>query len=438
LIKKISFIFLISLISQVFSIFALSYIIKKEVNNDFVEKIALLESAFSIITSVLAFGILQIATRDIVKSKDWRNIVTDTQNTRMSFALILLLIGFILYLITSNFIFLLLVISPFIAHNVNYALYAKGYSTYATIASSLRLLIPSLLLMIFGYFNFFSNTYYLIFFLISLLVSSVFSNFFLENKPTYRFKVSFYKKYLETLKIGITDLAIVFLETGILFFAAFFYEELEISNTYLVLKIYVLVKGVQRLVFQIFYNELVNSQKVVLFNKIIFIIGFFYFIISFNYNEDFLFFLFSKSNYSLIINFKILGFSLLIGSILLASIARTLVLKNDKVYIKSYTFSLVIAFICMILISYTNWKLIGISLSLLIGEIVLFLFIFINIKKDFDIKKYYIFMFFHVFLFLVFLICKLNFNLFHSIIVSIIIEFLYIIFFLFFNKKHFF
>lgn len=438
MLKKIIYIFFLSILTQLFSVFSLSYIIKNGADNNFIENIALLDSAFAIITTVLAFGILQIATRDIVGNENWKSIVKETQEDRSSFAIVLLIIGIVLYLITFNNLFLILTIAPLISSNVNYALYAQGYSIYATIASSIRILIPSIALLLFGYYQNYSNFSYFIIFIISLLFSSQASIYFLKTTNNFKFKRDFYKKYIRKINIGITDLAIIFLEMGILFFAAFFYTDLAISNSYMILKIYVLIKGIQRLIFQIFYNELTNNEKVIFYNKIIFLVGFVFFIISFNYSHEFLYFVFSKNDEIIVTNFKILGFSLLIASILLASMARTLVLKKDKIYIQSYNYALISTIFCMILFSFTSYKSYGISLSLLMGEFVLFTSFFIKIRSDYNINNYLFFFLFQIVLLVIYTIIKFYFTFTLSIVLTLTIQFFYCFYFLFYNKKQIF
>lgn len=438
MIKKFSLIIIFSLVAQLLSVFSISYIIRKGATDSFIEVIALLDSSFTIITSILAFGILQIATREIVINKEWKIIVVETQNSRMTFAIIISIIGIVLFFFTKDNIFLTLLTSPLIAHNVNYVLYAKGKSLYATAASITRIILLSIVLIICGYFLNFSIVQYFIFFIFSLFIFSSLSNYFLGLNLSYKFTSDFYKPYLKSFKIGITDLAIVFLETGILFFAAFFYRENFISLTFLILKIYVLIKGLQRLVFQAFYNELANPVKVELFNKIIFTIGFVFFIISFNYSNEFLQFLFSKNDENLVLNFKILGITLLIGSVLFASIARTLVLKKDREYTISFILSLIVSFMVMVLFSFSNYESIGISLSLLIGEIILFISFYYFIWKDFKIKNYFTFYSFHIFLFVVYYFLNQFLILPFSIIISIFIEIIWLSFFAYQNKNQFF
>lgn len=436
MIKKIFSVFLVTLLAQILSIFSISYIYNRNPDESFLNTIAILDSTFSIVTSVLAFGMLQITTRNIVTNKEWEKEVSETQNIRMSFAFYISILSLILYIFLEKPLFLYFTTSIFIANNVNYALYGLGKSLQASVSSSLRLIINALGLLLMGYFCVYNSLFYFILFSITILITSIYSNFLLKAKFQFKLINDFYKSYLITFKIGITDLAIVFLlDTGILFFADFFYEEHAITNAYIVLKIYLLIKGVQRLVFQTFYNELVNIKKVILLNKIIFIIGVVYFVATVLYTNEVASFIFGKISESALLNFKISGFSVIISSILLASIPRTLVIKNDKIYFNSFVLSLFFLLSSMIILSFTRYKDNGIFIALLIGEFVLFLSFFIGIRKDLKIRKYKKFYLMNFLLLVVYFLLNKYLVTEFAILVSIVINVVYGFYFIFFNKK---
>ena len=116
--------------------------------------------------------------------------------------------------------------------------------------------------------------------------------------------------------------------------------------------------------------------------------------------------------------------------------ARTLIIKNDKTYIRSYLLSFVFSFVTMIVLSYSKIDNYGISISLLVGELVLFLSFFIGIYKEIFVKKYILVLLKFGILFIsYFLISKI----FKEQVLFIIIIFsqLFIVaFFLFQNKKN--
>jgi len=126
LIKKFTFVFFLTLISQLISIFSISYIVKGNATSSFIEFVSMLDSSYVLINTILSFGIIQIATREIVVVDNWKKVVENTQNIRMTFSLVLFVLGLILYFLTENLYFFTFTLSPLIALNINYLFYAKG------------------------------------------------------------------------------------------------------------------------------------------------------------------------------------------------------------------------------------------------------------------------------------------------------------------------
>ncbi len=434
MIKKFSIVFSLTLISQLISLFAISFVVKRNASDLFIKNIALLDSSYVLITTIISFGIIQIASREIVINKNWEKVVEKTQNTRLNLSYLLFAIGLLSYFITKKNYFLTFLFSPLIALNVNYFFYAKGKSQIAARNSSIRIIILSLTLICFGVFQFFSISIYLISFIIGLSYIAIESNSLLKSKINFKINLYFYKEYSKNIGVGVTDLAIIFLEFGILFFASFFYNDTFLSEAYLIIKIITLLKGFQRMIFQVFYDQLLDKEKVYFLDQIILFVGFSFLSISFYFSEDILMLLFSKNNIVLKNNLILYSFAVFIASIILSAMARTLILKNDKTYVRSYFLSLVFSFLTMVLLSYTNLNKYGISIALLVGEVVLFFSFFIDIWKDIFFKKKLINILKFSFLFFAYYITSIFFKqsvLFLFIVISLLII---VVFFAKYNK----
>jgi hypothetical protein len=390
LIKKFSYVFLLTLISQIISLLSLSYVVKRNATDSFLEFVALLDSSYLLLNTVLSFGIIQIATREIVLAEKWEKVVADTQNIRLNFSVFLLFFGIVLLLITKNYYFLVFLFSPLIALNVNYLFYAKGKSQVAIKNASIRSIILSFSLIFLGFFEYFSNKIYFVLFVLGLIYVAVASNYESQTKIKYKINTNFFRKYSKSIWIGITDLAIIFLEFGILFFASFFYSDTVVAEAYILIKIITIVKGFQRMIFQVFYDQLIQKAKAFLLDQVIFFIGFSFFVISFFFSKEIFQILYSKNNTIFQENALFLSIALLIASFILASTARTLIVKKDKIYIRSYLLSFALSFITMVVMSYSKSNNYGISIALLVGEFALFLSFFFGIYKDIDVKKYII------------------------------------------------
>lgn len=402
MIKKFTNVFILTLISQIISLLSLSYIIKRNATDSFLEFIALLDSSYLIINTLLSFGIIQIASREIVVSEKWETVLAETQNIRLNFSYFLLLFGVLLLLITKNDYFLVFLFSPLIALNVNYLFYANGRPQVATKNASIRSFILSFSLIFLGFFEYFSNKIYFCLFVLGLIYVAFASNYESQTKIKYKINTAFFSKYSKSIWIGITDLAIIFLEFGILFFATFFYRDTIVAEAYILIKIVTIVKGFQRMIFQVFYDQLIQKAKAFLLDQIILFIGFSFFVISFFFSNEIFQILYSKNNTLLNQNALFLSIALLIGSFILASMARTLIIKKDKIYIRSYIWSFILSFFTMLVMSYSKLNIYGISIALLVGEFALFLSFFISIYKDIDIQKYSINILKYCFLFFIY------------------------------------
>lgn len=435
MIKKFTFVFLLTLISQIISLFSISYVVKRNATVSFIEFVALLDSSYLLINTILSFGIIQIATREIVVADKWKKVVEHTQNIRINFSYVLFILGLVMYLTTKNYYFLAFLLSPLVALNVNYVFYAKGKPQVATTNASIRLFILSFSLIFLGAFQYFSNGIYLLFFILGLLYVAFVSNSVSKTRVNFKIKPTFFKEYSKSIGVGLADLAIIFLEFGILFFATFFYEDTIVAEAYILIKIITLIKGFQRMIFQVFYDQLIEKEKAFFLDQIILFTGFSFFTLTFFFSKEILILLYSKNDLILQSNFILFSLALLIASIILASMARTLIIKNDKTYTRSYLLSFIFSFLTMIALSYSKINNYGISISLLVGELTLFLSFFVGIYKEIFVTKNIIILIkYSVLLLSYYLISKIFKE--QVLIIIIILSQLFIAtYFLFQNKK---
>lgn len=435
MIKKFTYVFSLTFICQLLSLFSISFIVKKHATEDFIEFVALLDSSTVLITTILSFGIIQITSREIVTSMEWKKVIENTQNIRINFSYVLSFIGLLLYVITKKYYFLSFLFSPLIALNVNYVFYAKGMAPLAVKNSSIRLIILSLSLICLGIFEFFSKDIYLFFFILGLTYVAFISNSLLETTINFKIDPYFFKGYSKSIGVGITDLAIIFLEFGILFFASFFYNTTIVSGAYILIKIITLVKGFQRMIFQVFYDQLIYKEKVYFLDQIILFVGYSFFMLSFFFSKEILNLIYSKNSTIFCNNFIFFSLALLIGSIILTAMARTLIIKKDKTYIRSYFLSLLLSSLTMVLLSYSKINYYGISIALLVGELVLFLSFFCGIWEDIFLKKKIIVFVKYIILFLFYYLISKLFQQQILFFIIIIIQLTIAVIFLFQNKK---
>lgn len=435
MLKKLFIIAIIVAIGHLLSVFSISFIVKRGVDNVFLENITNIESALALIISIIAFGLQQITTRDIVVSEHWESILKDTQTARFTLGILLALFGIVTFFLTGTDYYLIFLVSPVIAYVSDYALYAKGLAVEGSFISLIRVGIPSLSLIFMGLFEWYSiGTYYIIIFLTFAIVVYI-SNKLLNFKINIKASKSFYALYAQNVNIGLTDISITVLQLGILTIAAPFYNDQIVTDTFLVIKIYVLLKGVQRLIFQAFYKDLVSLDKSILIDKLIFISGFIFFTACILYPLELIELFYSKAYFRIEILFKIIGIAALISSILIASSARALLLKREREYTFSYILSMIITILTVIFLSLTKTGYLGIVIAILAGELTLFLCFTYFLRSELQFKKRAIFYLSFLIMFFIFFLLKMNFTFIYSSISILSILLVYGCYYIYTNKE---
>ncbi|MFC4722877.1 hypothetical protein ACFO5O_11130 [Geojedonia litorea] len=435
MLKKLLIIALIVATGHFLSVFSISFIVKRGVDAVFLENVTNIESTLALIIAIIAFGLQQITTRDIVVSQNWKLILEKTQAARFTLGILLALFGILAFLVTETNFYLIFLVSPIIAYVSDYALYARGLAIEGSFISLIRVTLPSLALILMGIVECYSiGTYYIIIFITFAVVVYV-SNKILNFKIKLNADRHFYKLYAKNVNIGLTDITITVLQLGILSIATPFYKDQIVTDTFLVLKIYVLLKGVQRLIFQAFYKDLVSLDKSLLIDKLIFISGFVFFVICTLYPSELIELIYSKEYFRIEILFKIIGVAALVSSVLIASSARTLLLKREKEYTFSYILSLIITIISVLLFSFNYYGDSGIALSILAGELTLFFCFSFFLKTEFQFKKRFMFYLPFLFMFLIFFLLKENFTFLYSSILTLLILIIYGCYYIYTNKE---
>jgi len=433
--RKILLIGVFTGVAHILSFYGVSFIVKMNADKLFVSKIAEIESAIVVILAIMSFGLQQVATRDIAIKYNWKAILLTTQKTRFSMGIFLSLVGVLLYLFTNDIYYVIFFMAPLIALNVDYALYGRGLSIEASFLSLIKVGVPAIILIILGYNKIFNLKYYIVSVFFAWIIIGYFSNkrlnFFWFVKPTF----GFFKSYFGNIKIGFTDIALTTLKLGILSLAKPFYDETIIADAFVVLKLYILVKGVQRVVFQAFYKDLVSAQKAFLIDKIGLIIGFLFFSITLFYPNELILLVFSEDYLSSRHLFIMIGFATLISSISISASPRMLLISKDKAYINSYLYAFVGTLLFLFLASNSNAVFYGIIGAILFGETILNMSFFKVLKKEIFTKERFFFLIEIVVLFLLFTLVYFLLNTGLSILVNAVLFMVYGLYFMLKHKK---
>ena len=385
MIKRLVPIAILTGLAHFISFFSISFLVKKNVDSNFLVKIAEIESATVFILSILSFGIQQIASRDIATSNDWRKILNNTQVSRTSMSLAIAFIGAIGFFLTKDDYYLIYIIAPLLSLNIDYALYSRGLPIKAAFIALIKVSVPGLTLLYLAINENFIFNIYLISFLLTWVILGIISNKILKAKLIPKPNFNFLKVYFNKIKIGLTDIAITSLKLGVLTLAQPFYNESVIANTFVFLKIYVLVRGIQRVLFQSFYKDLISIEKSRLVDKMGLIFGAVCFVSLIFYNEQIIPFLFSTEYTTDKEIIKLLAVLILFSSISISASPRMLLLKKDKDYINSYLGSLLVLIIALVAFSSLST---GILWALVLGEITLLFFFLKSIYKEIFTKDY--------------------------------------------------
>lgn len=366
MIKRLAIIASITGAGHITTLFSLKFI-AKHINTSTLAFVGEVDSLSLLIVSVVAFGLQLSATRELAILKDWKNEYYETQSARFSLSLILILFGFTGFFVTKHYLFF---IAPIIALNADYALYGRGKPVAGAFVAFLRILIPSMTLI-------FSAIYFqeqlVLFYCLSivaayltagLIVSKVLKvNYFVAPKIKSLFK------YLHNIRIGIASLALFFVGIGIINVLAYFNSNETIAVAYIALKLYLIFKGVRRVIVQSFFKELQDSNIALKVDFFAIVAGVAFLATVTVFPKALIELLFDEKYSSYTKTFLILGIAGFLSSFTTSSGTRLLLQKKDNVY----SFNLILAatitiFFGIFFSVYIDDQPYLIALAILLGE----------------------------------------------------------------------
>lgn len=382
MIKRLFIIGLLTGIGHYVTLLSLKYI-SERLNDSTMAFIGKIDSLSLLIISIIAFGLQLSTTRDLALLDNWKKEYYSTQSARITLSLALSLFGFLGFFFSKNYLFF---IAPIIALNADYALYGRGKPITAALIALLRVLIPTLTLM-------FSSIYYLNYLVLNYSISILFTYLITGVLVAKILKVTYFikpsiknlSKYLIHFRIGLASFAFFFIGIGIINVLSFFYNDTSLAIAYVSLKLYMIFKGIRRIIVQSFYKELTEVLVAIKIDYFAMIVGIVFLISLTLFQETVVLLLFDEKYVTYIYTFSILGFAGFLSSLTTSSGTRLLLKKQDK----QYSDNLIIAAIITVVLSILFWFLFGnkpylISLSILIGELILSILNIISLNE----KKY--------------------------------------------------
>ncbi|MBC7849683.1 MAG: hypothetical protein H7Y31_08105 [Chitinophagaceae bacterium] len=366
MIKRLVIIGIYTGLAQLFSVFVLKEASSSVDVNDLAQ-LAQMDSLYQLALTLIAGGLQAAAMRNIALEKNWKPEYEKTQSARLTASFLFLPLCFVGFINPAYNIFLLI---PLFALSGDYALYAVGRPVLGAAIAFLRVLIPYALVLTAVLFNKqpISN-----FLLIGVAISYIVSNIYISYRLKVKYWVSpgwsHFQTYIATLPLGFVNLSFYILGLGMLVVAPLFYPEPTIAVAFLGLKLYVIYKGILRIIHQAFIKEMIHDDVCLKIDQlsIIAATAFLGAFIIFPASSIRLLFGETFSEHQLF--FQLLAIGALVYSFLLSGTTRALLDRKDRAYIRISVAAAAIALIALPIASTITKLPEAIAWSLLCGEL---------------------------------------------------------------------
>lgn len=365
MIKRISIIALLTGTGQLVAIFALKYV-SQHGPAEQLKGMGEADSLIQLIINLIGAGLQAVAMRNIALSEHWQQEYKDTQAARLSFSLLLTGLGLLAF-IKGNY--LLFMISPLLAWSGDYALYALGYPVMGAFISLIRVAIPYSLIVLATWYR---SDMLVVVYVVSLAVVYLFTNLFISyyiGAPYFilpRFKKLFL--YLNSLYLGIVTIAVYFIGLGLLLVVPYFYSGQVVAVAFVGLKVYVIYKGVLRIVHQAFLKDMVKEGAQLQVDQLSILLGITFAGSAFIFPYSFTTFLFGSKYIGQIGFFQLLALAALIYSFFLSMATNVMLQKKDKKYAAISAVAALTTLTLVILLSRVWPKAESLAISLCLGE----------------------------------------------------------------------
>jgi len=380
MLKRILVIALLTGAGQVFVIFALKYISQNS-SPEQLKAIGQIDSLIVFIMNVIALGLQPATMRDLALTENWKQDYIDTQSARLTLSFLLACFALLAFV---NLYYLIFLIAPLIALSGDYALYGRGYPVKGAIIALLRAIIPFTILIVFTKID--SSKlgwiYMLSMILIYIITNSIIS-IFLKTPNFVWPQLKNLNLYLQSLPLGAVALSIYILGLGLALVTSYFYSAPVVAVTYIGLKLYVIFKGVLRVLHQAFVKDMTDDKISLKIDQLSSLVGLSLAVYIIIFPTTFISLFFGKQYIPEATFFILVGISAFIYSLFASITTTSLLERKDVRYSIIYTIASLVAVIMTIFFSIKYDTPVVISISLLAGECVftILAFIFLSSKK---------------------------------------------------------
>ncbi len=387
MIKRLAVVAFLTGLGHLVNILILKYL-SNNISFEAISVIGEIDSLVILMISMIAFGLQLSTTRRLATMEDWKTEYYDSQSARLTLSIFLVLLGITGFLITKNFLFLF---APVFALNADFALYGRGMPKLGALLALIRILIPAFCLLFF-------SIYFIDYLIIAYVVSIIAAYFIVGLLVSKALKVAYFvrprlknlKKYVEHIDIGISTILFSFIGLGLVYVVSYFYSNETVAVIYLILKLYMIFKGVRQIIVQSFIMELLKEKVALKVDFIAIVAGLVLFISLGFYTEITVPLFFSEAYQIYYKSFLFIALAGLVSSMTTSSGVILLLRNKDYVYSKIIIIAGAATICCSIAFYYLfgdapHW----IALSVLIGETILTGLYFYELKdKNFMSERF--------------------------------------------------
>lgn len=366
MIKRLAVIASLTGIGHIFSLFALKQIAANTSPERFAQ-IGRADSLMFFLINTIAFGLQASAIRKIATLESWQEEYKLVQSARFALSMLLIFGAIIGYQDMINMVFIL---SPLLALSGDYALYAIGKPVVGSFIALIRVIFPYSILLILT--TFYQNLAFE-FFLFSLLAIYLITDIIIANilKVPFFITPSFkhIQLYLKNIPLGIVTIALYFIGLGIILIVPYFYDAPVIAVTFLGLKMYMIFKGVLRIIHQAFIKEMVSAEFCIQIDRISTQLGFAFLLMPLIFPRAFVATFigdeFTKDHYF----FITLGVAGFVYSLFSSVTTKALLQKMDVAYARISISSAILSIVLTVVLAFFKSSATLIAISLLCGEL---------------------------------------------------------------------
>jgi hypothetical protein len=367
MLKRLALVALFTGSAQLATLLALKYL-AGSIDAGELKSLGEVDSLINLIINVIGLGLLMSSVRNIAISSDWGREIDISQSARLTLSILLMPLA-IWGLYNHNY--LIFLFAPVFALQADYALYGRSYPVLAAIISFIRVLVPYLgILIAFRFYPRWNVAAFSVFSVLIYFIAGVFIARFFKRPYLPRPSLKSLHLYVKSLSLGVVSLSYYFIGLGLITFAVYFYHDSTIAIAYIGCKIYMIFKGVLRMINQSFIKEMTDRAVQLKVDQLAGLAGFLFFAGVFFFPNSFIRLLLNKTldfDKNMLV---ILAAAGLVSAVFTSYTTQAILEKKDRSYAVIAVIASLSAIGCCILFSFFSQSPTGIFLGIFIGELV--------------------------------------------------------------------